>query len=651
MTQKKPIRVLSADTLDRLSSNKNFVALDGETIDNKYVLLATSHPRYCLENKSGITTDEALDFLYRLGHNRHLRKQKTVFVGYFFSYDVEMICRNLPINIKRRLFNPRNILRTSGKDRGKIFKDRVIYKDYELTYIKRKYFSVRKQGENGHFYGITIYDVSGFFTGFPSRSFVKVLEAMRIHVPEEIREGKSGRQHFTFNQYQTIKKYCLLECDKLVELMHAVYAMCESQDLIPKRWYGSSAVGNLALRKWGIRDYMRRTVAEKMSPYFFEAITRAYFGGRIEAFKLGSFNYIYGYDICSAYPDAIRYLPSTRENHFHYTEKYRRGFAVWHVRFKFPQSVDIGVFPFRMQDGSIKFPLQGEGWYWNPEVEVALKHWPTCIEIIEGYYITHSHKPTPFRSLFPMLYKRRLKYKREGNLNYQIIKIVLNSIYGKFAQKVGRADFKNFTWAGWITSYTRARLRDAVVGKEKHIIAFSTDGIYSLKPLRLPLSQNLGGWEKTTFQRGTILMSGVYLLEGEGKPKTGERGYKELSDWNGILEQLNANKRKTLTEKGATVVVRLFVGFNMADNFEDEYGADYLRFTEREKVLNPHMLSKRKYLTRDIDDWTTDHCESLPIGKLSGVSAPIKTEPDFLEDIDLIFTEDGTETIWLLHEA
>lgn len=638
---KRGIPVLSADV--PLSASKNFIFLDGESIDGKYVLLGTSHPSYCLEDKQGIKTDDALDFLYKLGHNRHIRAAHTTFCGYFFSYDVEMICRDLPKNIKRRLFNPRLILRKDGH----FIKDRVFYKNWELTYIKRKYFSIRRKGSAT--LGITIYDVSGFFTGFPSRSFIAVLRQLRIEVPEKIEQGKSERSSFDWQRYRQIKEYNRLECVKGVELMQKIYSMTEAVNLTPRRWYGSSAVGNLALRKWKISDFMRRTVEENMSPYFWEAITRAYFGGRIEAFKLGSFQNVKAYDICSAYPHAITTLPCTRDNHFIYTQKFRPGaFGIWHVRFNFPKNINIGVFPFRLADGSIKFPLSGEGWYWQPEVELAVRHWPKCVDIIDGYYIQDAKKETPFRKLFPALYKARQKYKRQGNLNHYIIKIVLNSIYGKFAQKVGRADFKNFSWAGYITSHTRARLREAVIGKEKHIIAFSTDGIYSLVPLRLKLSDDLGGWEKSEFHSGTILMSGVYLLEGEGKPKTGERGYKQLSDWYGILKQLNANKRKR--EKGAEVIVRLFVGWNMADNFKDEYGKDYLKFVERTKLLNPYALSKRKYFTSQIKDWTLDHCDSEPIGKLTGLSASIKTVPDFVDEEDLIFTESEDEILWTVKE-
>lgn len=634
--------VLSAESLQP-RKRKTFVALDGEAIDGKYVLLGTSHPSYCLENREGIGTTEALEFLFNLGHNRHVRAKSTTFIGFFFGYDVEMICKDLPLNIKRRLFHPRSIL----TDKGTFKKDRIFWKDWELTYIKRKFFSIKRRDRN---YGITIYEASGFFTGFPQRSFIAVLQQLGIAVPPEIVEGKQNRGRFTWNDYPIIKKYNDIELKLLVELMDKIYLLCKSQDLVPRRWYGSSAVGNFALTKWKIRDYMRRTVRENMSNYFWNAITRAYFGGHIEAFKLGSFREIDGYDINSAYPEAIALLPCTRDNHFVYTQRYRKAFAIWHIRFKFPRSIEIGPLPFRLNDGSIKYPLEAEGWYWSPEVDLCMDHWPECIDVIEGYYITDSRKEQPLQTLFPTLYDQRRKLKQNKDDAHFILKIVLNSIYGKFAQKVGRADFINFTWAGWITSYTRAKLRKAVIGYEKHIIAFSTDGIYSQVPLPLKASTKLGGWDVSHFNRGTILMSGVYLLEGEGQPKTGERGYGALSDWHGILKQLNEGKPVGRPRGSASVLVRLFVGFNMADNFPNEYGQDYLKFIEREKILNPRNLTKRKYHTSQIKDWTRDSCASEPIKRLTGLSGAIKTKTDFLAEDDLILTESGEEGLWSIKE-
>jgi len=615
---------------------KSFVAIDGESINNSYVLLGTSHPSYCLENKSGITSDEALEFLWSLGNNRHLRKNRSVFVGFYFSYDVEMICRNLPTNIKRRLFKPRSILDTKT---GTFKKDRVFYKDWELTYIKRKYFSIRRKGKQQN--GITIFDVCGFFIG--QGSFIKVLQKMKIDVPIEIIAGKAGRSNFSWNNYQDIKKYNEIECQLLVQLMNRIYEMTELQGITPRRWYGSSALANFFLRKHNISDFMRRTVEEKSSGYFWEAITSGYFGGRIEAFKLGSFSNVHSYDINSAYPSAIMELPTTRENRFIYTRRFRKGFAIWHVKFHF-RNQHIGILPFRMQDGSIKFPLQGEGWYWNPEIEIAKKLCPEGVQVIEGYYLQDTSRPTPFKTLIPELYRARQEYKKEDDLTQWIIKILLNALYGKFAQKVGRADFKNFVWAGWITSHTRAKLRAAIIGKENHIIAFATDGIYSLQNLpQLKQSSALGKWDYSEYEKATVLMSGVYLLEGKQGIKTGSRGFSDLCAWSEILNQLNQRKK-------AEILITLFVGFNMAYNFQLEYGDSYLKFVERTKELNPRNLTKRKYLISQIKDWKTDYCESEPIKKLAGISKPINTGIDFVTDDDLIFSDESDEILWMLRE-
>jgi hypothetical protein len=611
-----------------------FVGVDGESIDGSYVLLGTSDHSYCLEDKNGIKTDDALAFLWSMGNNRHHRKRHTVYVGFYFSYDVEMIVKDLPKKIKERLFRQRLIF---DKQTLTFRKDRIFYKNYELTYVKRKFFSIRRRDTPQN--GITIYDTAGFFVG--QGGFISVLQKMKIEVPEEIVKGKATRSEFGWDDYQDIKRYNEIECQKLVELMNRIYQMTEIQNLTPRRWYGSSAIANLALRKWNIRDYMRRTVEEKSSGYFWTAITCGYFGGRIEAFKLGSFKKVYAYDINSAYPYAITLLPKTRENRFIYTRSYRKGFAIWHCEFTFPQSLHIGVLPFRCKDGTIKFPLSGKGWFWNPEVELARKL--GTVKIIEGYYLKDDSGTTPFREIIPALYKTRQQYKKVNDKTEWVIKIVLNALYGKFAQKVGRADYKNFVWAGWITSHTRAKLRAAVVGKEKSIIAFATDGIYSLKPLSLKHSTDIGKWDASQFDSATVLMSGVYLLQGEHGTKTGKRGYANLNAWGDILSQLNE-------KKCAEINISLFVGFNMAHNFPNEYGEYYLKFVDKIKILNPRNLTKRKYLLTQIKDWKTDYCESEPIKKLAGDSFPIKTAVDFVNDDDLIFQESEDEEIWSMRE-
>lgn len=604
-----------------------FVALDGETIDDKYCLLGTNIEGKTLENKNGIKTIEALRWLYNLGNNRHYRERSSVFVSFFFSYDVEMFLRDLPKRKKLFLFK-------TGK---------VDYQDYSLRYYKRKFFTVKRRSgtrlkdgsgnEKVSTNGITIFDVCGFFIG--QGGFIKVLQSFGIPVPQEIIEGKAGRSTFTWEDYEEIKKYNRLECILLVELMEKIYALCERVNLIPRRWYGSSALANLALRLWGVSEFSRRTSSEYTPETFFDVITRAYFGGRIEAFKLGSFNNIYAYDINSAYPSAMIHLPATKGNYWIESDKYQKGFGVWRVKYKFPKSETIGFFPYRMRDGSIKFPLRGEGYYWSPEVELARKIYPKCLEITHGYYLLDETVKTPLAEYIPKLYRERQAYKAKGDLSQWILKIVLNSLYGKFAQKVGRADFKNFVYAGFITSYTRAQMRAAVVGKERDIIAFNTDGIFSKSklPRIRKISTNLGEWELKEYKKLTVLMSGLYFTDdGKGKKVIKNRGYAGLPEWDSLIAQLNKTGK-------VKVEISTFVGFLLAFNFPNVFSEHYLKFLQRDKNINPRSPTKRRYAVSDIVDWSKDSCESRPVERVDGLSHPIKlvaelTEEDLYDLVD-----------------
>lgn len=596
----------------------NFVALDGEAIKGKYVLLGTSIPGKFLENQNGIKTNRALDWLWSLGNNRHLRKNHTIFVAFFFSYDVEMILRDLPKRKKIILFKT----------------NEVIHRDYKIKYIRRKFFSIRRNGQTSN--GITIYDSCGFFIG--QGGFIKVLQAFYIKVPNEIIKGKIARSGFTWQQYPKIKRYNFSECEKLVELMNKVYELCATIDLIPRRWYGSSALAATALRKWKIDKVSFRTSEDNTPAHFYDAITRAYFGGRIEAFKLGSFLQIFSYDINSAYPFEISRLPITKGNYWFHSDKYiPENVGVWHIKFCFPKSESIGFFPYRMKDGSIKFPLQGEGWYWNPEIDVALKWFPECVEVIEGYFLLEN-EPTLMSQTIPELYRQRLNYSNQGKLSEKwIIKILLNAMYGKFAQKVGRADFKNFCYAGLITSGTRAKLREAVIGNEKHIITFATDGIYSQKKLNLNHSNQLGGWSFTKYKRGSVIQSGIHLMEEtSGKIRTKQRGYANPIAWNDILQQLNKSGK-------LKIEIQIFVGFMLAWNFPNEFGKDYLKFVTRIKEVNPcNRNGKRLYNLSKIKDWRKDSCDSKPIARLDGISYPIKTVVQISEEdlYELLENED-----------
>jgi hypothetical protein len=112
-----------------------------------------------------------------------------------------------------------------------------------------------------------------------------------------------------------------------------------------------------------------------------------------------------------------------------------------------------------------------------------------------------------------------------------MIKLGLNSLYGKTAQQIGARDnedgeiepppFFQMEWAGWVTAGCRAKLMQAAIQNPTAIIAMATDGIYSTEPLDLwcPSEKILGAWEFTKHAGITMVMPGVYWIEDENNGK------------------------------------------------------------------------------------------------------------------------------------
>src|SRR5665811_1486534 len=155
--------------------------------------------------------------------------------------------------------------------------------------------------------------------------------------------------------------------------------------------------------------------------------------------------------------------------------------------------------------------IRDRGWYWYEEVKVMLDFFPTAKVVIhEGY--TAKTDGTPFHWI-SSLYDYRMKLKGTGNLSQYAIKVGLNSLYGKCAQRVGHNPYFSLAWAGYITASTRAKLARAAYSKPESVLGFATDALFTDSKLQqLTLSENLGDWEESSFRSAIFFQSGVYRL-------------------------------------------------------------------------------------------------------------------------------------------
>jgi len=120
----------------------------------------------------------------------------------------------------------------------------------------------------------------------------------------------------------------------------------------------------------------------------------------------------------------------------------------------------------------------------------------------------------PFQFV-PEVYRQRRLFKQQGNAAQMILKLGLNSLYGKLAQQIGyRKDdkpaYQQIEWAGWITSATRASLYRVAMQHPDSVVMFATDGLFSTEPHKVDQGSELGQWEVQEHEAAIVAQSGVY---------------------------------------------------------------------------------------------------------------------------------------------
>ncbi len=156
--------------------------------------------------------------------------------------------------------------------------------------------------------------------------------------------------------------------------------------------------------------------------------------------------------------------------------------------------------------------------------------------MVEGY-VASGPLRYPLRADIRHAYAERAKLKARGDPAEVAYKLVLNSIYGKFAQSVGSARYHSLEWAGLITATTRARLNLAIdAAGDDAVVMVMTDGIWSRRPLpRRMLSTALGGWVRESESRLWLAEPGLYRTEGPDGARDYHRGYEAAVDIPGVL--------------------------------------------------------------------------------------------------------------------
>lgn len=479
---------------------RRFVSIDGEatTKAGDYGLLAASSGAY-IQHRAGLSTEECLRWLLALPKNHTAGGGRPIYVGFAIDYDVNQILKDLPLKGERGSIEElrrENVTRWHG---------------YTIRYFHRKIFRVQYGKKS-----VTWFDTWGYFQS----SFESALEKWNIATPEIIKEGKAARGSFHRWSLEKLRQYNNAELETHVQLMNHLREAIQPLNLKVSSWHGPAALAGYWLRKNRVQDLLVPPDEE-----LDEVVRMAYSAGRIDIRGVGVIKPVYHKDIVSAYPSATRHLPNLTLLTWRHAKEIPIDARTYvgHVKWNIDPKAAWGPFFWRDKSGSILYPPKGEGWYWMPELEAATERFGSgAFQVTECYYATGEHE-YPLKPLIEDAFAHRAKLKAEGNPSHVPVKLILNSIYGKFAQQVGKAQYHSLIYAGLITSYTRAQI---MLSLTDATVLVMTDSVWSEEPFPDASSHELGGWEHASEAQLTIIGAGLYkTVSHDGSEHTWQRGF------------------------------------------------------------------------------------------------------------------------------
>jgi hypothetical protein len=602
-------------------------------------------------------------------------------------------------------------------------------------WVKNRYFNEKygrwmntDKAEHKWKRAVIVWDVYGFFQS----SFVRALKAYRcgecepcararedkvgataglyhcgkaIWTPEDLERIESMKEQrgvFDASRQPEIVKYCIDECRYLSFLMRDLLTNIHAFGLSKymDRYDGSGAIASAWMQREHIKDYLP---AREMTDVFGEftlaglpefVALSGYFGGRFEISEMGYMGTLYGYDVNSAYPAVSVSLPCLAHGRFRRVSEYVPGkFGVYLVGSH--TSGRWAPFPFRTNESpgidgiardAIYYAHGGRRWIWGnadprlSEIGRAREHFgPDAIPVYDGYVWEARCDHKPFAKIFD-LYQTRREFVKAGNGVEKVIKLILNSLYGKTAQSLGwhikyvpesaiqeipgetvqrisvqvggkilyanrsgaiieSPPFQCFVWAGLITSGCRAMILDAIMQPGADVVSIATDGILSrteITTLPCGAGKPLGEWDADIVTDAYLFQSGVYTyIKADGSRAYKTRGFaaKEIPA-DKLISAWEAGEHTVKADSGQSRFIPMKSGVNRDSPLEfigqwvpSEHDVNFTH-NRRLPIFTPDESGEVDWLT----NWPLSEPHELPDDMQSAPYSPKQCWEDMAEN-------------------
>jgi hypothetical protein len=226
--------------------------------------------------------------------------------------------------------------------------------------------------------------------------------------------------------------------------------------------------------------------------------------------------------------------------------------------------------PVRTATGTIVWPERGAGWYWSFEIASAV-HQTFTPESMWVYTRQCDCRPLAF---VEDVYLSRQKLGKDGP--GLVLKLGLNSLYGKMVQSIGFPKYSNAIWGSFITAFPRTMINDFIHSSDyckegrcgRDVVMVATDSVASLSRRDdIPVNATLGAWSAEEHPTGMfVVQPGVYF-GSSGKP-TKTRGFTRT-----VVDAYEPRFREAFAEMVASgdlntgsvsMPIKIFVGIKYA---------------------------------------------------------------------------------------
>lgn len=519
-------------------------AMDTETQDGKAVLITVAGPK----SESG-----RLKFPHSYGEiHAFMWVRADRYMTYNMDYDARALIKFLPRAVWIKLYRD----------------EKVRWMNFSLVYKPGREFS--SSNDSGSF---RLYDLAGHF-GASLRAASKAMlgDDRKDDIPKSWYPQMAVKLADSRTQQKVIK-YGIRDAEVCRDVWYALRRQYRKIGVPAKSLSRPISTGSIAA------GYFGKRVKSDVSAHANWTAQKAYAGGRIEVYKRGNFPHVWIYDLRSAYPAVLADLPDPRK-----ADEVREAgirpdslYSVHHVELNIPLDFKLPPFP-TWGAGKVRIYPTGHflAWLTGPELCYAMaKNWVQSVR--DGYHLIGN--PRPWLHDLLKLYKMR---EKKPEISYAL-KIVMNSIYGKFAQRndsyrepyfVGSGTRKignkfveksrhlsgttNFFVASYITAHTRLRLQSAMdsIGHGSVVLS-ATDALMTTKPLypAVLTGKKMGDWSCVgNDTRAVVVGTGVYT-------------YRDGKDWQNRMRghRLQRPLIDCLKSKRSKVRVKMKVAVTLAD--------------------------------------------------------------------------------------